>query len=43
MTNDMPSARNEIFGPAAVILKVDGDELAIRVANGAAISGLMNP
>lgn len=33
VTNDMPAARNEIFGPVAVIIKVDGEEEAIRVAN----------
>ena len=33
VTNDMPAARNEIFGPVAVIIQVDGEEEAIRVAN----------
>lgn len=32
-TNDMPAARNEIFGPVAIIIRVDGDEEAIRIAN----------
>jgi hypothetical protein len=26
----MPAARNEIFGPLAIIIKADGDEDAIR-------------
>lgn len=33
VTNDMPAARHEIFGPVAVIIKVSGEEEAIRVAN----------
>jgi aldehyde dehydrogenase (NAD+) len=33
VTNDMPAARPEIFGPVAVIIKVDGENEAIRVAN----------
>jgi aldehyde dehydrogenase (NAD+) len=33
VTNDMPAARNEIFGPVAVIIRVDGEDEAIRVAN----------
>jgi acyl-CoA reductase-like NAD-dependent aldehyde dehydrogenase len=33
VTNDMPAARNEIFGPVASIIKVDGEEEAIRVPN----------
>ena len=33
VTNDMPAARNEIFGPVAVIIGVDGEDEAIRVAN----------
>jgi acyl-CoA reductase-like NAD-dependent aldehyde dehydrogenase len=33
VTNDMPAARNEIFGPVALIIKVDGEEEAICVAN----------
>lgn len=31
--NDMPLAANELFGPIAPILKVDGEEEALRVAN----------
>jgi aldehyde dehydrogenase (NAD+) len=33
VTNDMPAASNEIFGPVAVLIKVDGEEEAIRIAN----------
>jgi aldehyde dehydrogenase (NAD+) len=33
VTNDMPAARNEIFGPVAIIIKADGEEDAIRIAN----------
>src|SRR6202022_136962 len=33
VTTEMPAARNEIFGPVAIILKVNGEEEAIRVAN----------
>lgn len=33
VTNDMPAARNEIFGPVAPIIKADGEEDAIRIAN----------
>ncbi|MDN5752281.1 MAG: aldehyde dehydrogenase family protein [Nitrosospira sp.] len=33
VTNDMPAARNEIFGPVAPIIKADGEEEAIRIAN----------
>lgn len=33
VTNDMPAARNEIFGPVAVIITVDGEDEAIRIAN----------
>ncbi|GAB7054447.1 MULTISPECIES: aldehyde dehydrogenase family protein [unclassified Paenibacillus] len=33
VTNDMAAARTEIFGPVAVIIPVDGEEEAIRIAN----------
>ncbi len=33
--NDMTIAQNEIFGPVAVVIPVDGEEEAIRVANDA--------
>ena len=33
VTNDMPAAREENFGPVAPILAFDGDEEAIRIAN----------
>ncbi len=33
VTNDMPTAREEVFGPVASILRVDGEEEAIRIAN----------
>ncbi|RAL21904.1 aldehyde dehydrogenase family protein [Thermoflavimicrobium daqui] len=33
VTNDMPIAQNEIFGPVAGVIAVDGEEEAIRVAN----------
>ncbi len=33
VTNDMPAAKNEIFGPVALIIKADGEEEAIRLAN----------
>ncbi|MCU1261043.1 MAG: aldehyde dehydrogenase [Bryobacterales bacterium] len=33
VTNDMPAAKKEIFGPVAVILKADGGEDALRIAN----------
>ena len=33
VTNDMPAAKNEIFGPVAPIIKVNGEEEAIRIAN----------
>jgi aldehyde dehydrogenase (NAD+) len=33
VTNDMPAAKREIFGPVAVILKSDGEEDALRIAN----------
>jgi len=33
VTNDMPIAREEIFGPVAPIIKVQNDDEALRVAN----------
>jgi aldehyde dehydrogenase (NAD+) len=33
VTNDMPIARNETFGPIAPIIKVHGEPEALRVAN----------
>lgn len=33
VTNDMPAAKNELFGPVAPIIRVDGEEQAIAVAN----------
>jgi len=33
VTNDMPVAHEELFGPVAAILRVDGEEDAIKVAN----------
>jgi aldehyde dehydrogenase (NAD+) len=33
VTNDMPVAKNETFGPIAPIIKVRGDAEALRVAN----------
>jgi aldehyde dehydrogenase (NAD+) len=33
VTNDMPAAREEIFGPVAPILRFKGEEEAIRIAN----------
>lgn len=33
VTNDMPVAHEELFGPVAPILRVDGEEEAIRIAN----------
>ncbi|MFC7322098.1 aldehyde dehydrogenase family protein [Halobacillus campisalis] len=33
VTNDMPVAKNEMFGPVAVIIKVSSEEEAISVAN----------
>lgn len=33
VSNDMPAAQNEIFGPVALIIKVNGEEEALRVAN----------
>lgn len=33
VTNDMPAAREEIFGPVAPILRFSGEEEAIRMAN----------
>jgi aldehyde dehydrogenase (NAD+) len=33
-TNDMSVAQNELFGPAVSIIKVEGDEEALAVANG---------
>ncbi|PTX61817.1 aldehyde dehydrogenase (NAD+) [Melghirimyces profundicolus] len=31
--NEMPIAKNEVFGPVAAVLPVDGEEEAVRVAN----------
>lgn len=33
VTNDMPIAQSEIFGPVAVIIPVENEEEAIRIAN----------
>ena len=33
VTNDMPAARQEIFGPVAPLLRFSGEEEAIRIAN----------
>jgi aldehyde dehydrogenase (NAD+) len=33
VTNDMPIAKNETFGPIAPVIKVNGDDEALRVAN----------
>ena len=33
VTNDMPAAREELFGPVAPILRFDGDDEAVRLAN----------
>lgn len=33
VTNEMPIAKNEIFGPVAAVIPVDGEEEAIQVAN----------
>jgi aldehyde dehydrogenase (NAD+) len=33
VTNDMPAAREEVFGPVASLLRFNGDEEAIRMAN----------
>jgi len=33
VTNDMPIAQNETFGPIAPIIKVNGEEEALKVAN----------
>lgn len=33
VTNEMPIAKNEVFGPVAAILPVDSEEEAIRIAN----------
>jgi aldehyde dehydrogenase (NAD+) len=33
VTNDMPAAREEVFGPVASILTFNGEEQAIRIAN----------
>ncbi|WP_112181794.1 aldehyde dehydrogenase family protein [Paraliobacillus zengyii] len=34
VTNEMTMAKNEIFGPVAVIIKVENEKAAIQVANG---------
>lgn len=33
VTNDMPAAREELFGPVAPILRFSGEEEAVRIAN----------
>lgn len=33
VTNDMPIARNEIFGPVAVIIKAEDENMAMDIAN----------
>src|SRR5581483_2392393 len=33
VTNDMPGARNELFGPVALVLRADGEDDAVRLAN----------
>lgn len=33
VTNDMPAAREELFGPVASVLRADDEEDAIRIAN----------
>lgn len=33
VTNDMPAAKNEIFGPIALIIKVKSESEALRIAN----------
>ncbi|MDB5038096.1 MAG: Aldehyde dehydrogenase [Bacteriovoracaceae bacterium] len=33
VTNDMPAAKEEIFGPVASMLRFDGEEEALRIAN----------
>jgi aldehyde dehydrogenase (NAD+) len=33
VTNDMPAAHEEIFGPVAPVIRFDGEEEAIRIAN----------
>ena len=33
VTNDMAVAQNELFGPVAAIMPIDGEEEAIRIAN----------
>lgn len=33
VTNDMPVAQNELFGPVAIMIPVDNEEEAIQVAN----------
>lgn len=35
VTNDMPLARNEIFGPVAPVIRARGEEDALRIANDA--------
>lgn len=41
VTNDMPSARNEMFGPAVNILRAAGEDEAVAIANGTSY-GLSN-
>ncbi|MDF2692064.1 MAG: Aldehyde dehydrogenase [Labilithrix sp.] len=33
VTNDMPAAREEVFGPVASIIRFDGEDEAVRLAN----------
>ncbi|RSL34166.1 aldehyde dehydrogenase family protein [Salibacterium salarium] len=33
VTNDMPAAKNEVFGPVSTLIKVSSEEEAIRTAN----------
>jgi aldehyde dehydrogenase (NAD+) len=33
VTNEMPAAREELFGPVAPVLRFDGEEEAIKIAN----------
>jgi 4-hydroxybenzaldehyde dehydrogenase (NADP+) len=33
VTNDMPAARKEIFGPVAILIKANGSEDALKIAN----------
>ena len=33
VTSAMPAAKNELFGPVAIIIRVNGEDEAVRVAN----------